>query len=178
MASPSIILIGLRGSGKTTLGSELAKSLHLNFLDLDHLTARLLNQPSAADAIRAVGLPAFREGEVRALQSPEANAAGVLSLGGGTPTAPGAIELLHTAKGRGSKVVYLRATPATLRARLAASDHASRPSLTGAHPLDEIEKLFGDRDAMYRGIADHTIEVDTHDEPASLREIIAFIGKR
>lgn len=174
MQLPRLILIGLRGSGKSTLGSQLAASLHTTFLDLDHLTAKLLQQPSAAEAIQKLGLPAFRQGELHAIQSPEALRAGVLSLGGGTPTAPGATAFLQSLKARGVQIIYLRATPATLRARLESTDHSTRPSLTGAHPLDEIEKLFTDRDTLYRSLATHTIEVDTHNEAATLQQLIAF----
>lgn len=165
--APRLVLLGMRASGKTTLGARLAAQLGVSFLDLDILTARLLGQPSAGDAIRHLGLPAFRAGEVRALQTPEAANAGVLSLGGGTPTDEGARAIIQTFKRAGSKVVYLRAQPAALQARLARTDLSSRPSLTGANPIDEVEALFKARDPIFRTVADTVIDVDHLTESAA-----------
>ena len=67
MASRSVILLGLRCSGKSTIGPLLAERLGVEFEDLDELTAEVMGQPSAADAIRACGLETFRDGEVQAL---------------------------------------------------------------------------------------------------------------
>ena len=175
MLPQQTLLIGLRGSGKSTLGKLLAARLITDFVDLDVVTAGLLRVPSAADAIRALGLPAFRDAEVRALQMPRAAAAGVLALGGGTPTAHGAIPALSTLRAKGARVVYLRGTPDTLRARLSATDLATRPSLTGASVLDEIDRLFAERDPLYRSLADNVIAIDRRSIEESLEDIAAAL---
>ncbi len=175
MPSPLLILLGLRGSGKSTLGRLAAARLNLPFLDLDNLTSKVLNQPSAGDAIRNLGLVAFRAGEIRALAMPEAKSVGVLSLGGGTPTDSTARSLLADMHKSGSRIVYLRATPATLRARLSKTDLSSRPSLTGTNPLDEIDQIFRQRDPIFRSVADIAVEVDALDEPAALAAILATL---
>ncbi|QKK09396.1 MAG: hypothetical protein HND58_15340 [Planctomycetota bacterium] len=56
-------------------------------------------------------------------------------------------------------IVYLRAQPETLRARLGAAD-ANRPSLTGAGTLGEIDAVFAARDGLYRELATEIIEID------------------
>lgn len=162
-ASRSILLIGLRGSGKSTLGRLLADRAGLPFLDLDEVVLGLLGRPTVSEAWRDPGERAFRRAEVRALRervlAPDAPVA-VVALGGGTPTAPGAAELLRQARDEGrASIVYLRAEPATLRARLAADD-PNRPSLTGAGTLEEIEAVFAARDPLYRELATATIRVD------------------
>lgn len=161
-----VVLIGLRGSGKSTLGRALAERLNQTFVDLDDLTPIELGESTCAAAIQKHGEPAFREAERSALAGllhaarTAAQAAGagrVIALGGGTPTAPGVPLLL---KHHPCRMVYLRATPATLRQRLAQTDAASRPSLTGRGLLDEIEELFSRRDPLYSALADRVINTD------------------
>lgn len=159
--SPHTLLIGLRASGKSTLAPRLAQQLHQPHADLDQLVCHALNVRSAGEAFRTLGQPAFRAAETQQLKAAtDARDPIVLALGGGTPTAPGAPALLNAlALERRARIVYLRASPATLAARLHAHDD-NRPSLTGAHPAREVARVFQQRDALYRTIATHTINTD------------------
>ena len=177
MLPSQTILLGLRGSGKSTLGKLLAARIITDFVDLDVVTASLLGVSSAAEAIKTLGLSAFRDAEVRSLQMPRSTAAGVLALGGGTPTAHGAIPALSALRAKGARLIYLRGSPSTLRARLSETDLSTRPSLTGASVLDEIERLFAERDPLYRSLADHVIEIDGRSIEDSLDDIAAAIRK-
>jgi shikimate kinase len=176
----TLVLLGLRGSGKSTLGHTLAKRLERAFVDLDDLTAEAMQQTSAGEAIREHGLAVFREAEARALADALTHerahrSGGVLALGGGTPTAPGAEQQLREAQSAGAvSVVYLRATPQTLAARLATTDTESRPSLTGKGTLEEIGELFTQRDSLYRAIADVVLETDELDESATLDRLVIW----
>jgi shikimate kinase len=158
----SIVLIGLRGSGKSTLGRRLAGALSIGFVDLDDRTPTLLDAPTAADAINTHGLAAFRDAERAALETVLAElteSTGVVALGGGTPTALGAADLLRSAQSRKTiRVVYLHASPSVLRDRLSTTDTDTRPSLTGVNMLDEIETIYLQRDGLYRDLADAVIE--------------------
>ena len=152
--------MGLRGAGKSTIGAALAKASGLPCVEIDGLAAARLAARDAGEAIRTHGLPAFREAESAALsEALAASSPRAICLGGGTPTAPGAADMLRAARTH-AIIVYLRATPATLRHRLAATDLSSRPSLTGRHPLDEIDEVFAARDPLYRELAGEVIEVD------------------
>ena len=104
------MLIGLRGSGKTTLGSLLAKRLNTQFIDLDDVTVAGSGQPSVTAMFRSVGEPAFRAAECAALThvltSPSTSGA-VIALGGGTPTTPPARALLESARAAGTIRIIL-----------------------------------------------------------------------
>lgn len=166
-----LLLIGLRGSGKSTLGRLVAERLVADglvaaFSDLDDAVLARLGHATVAEAWKTLGEPAFRAAETACLRErlPESlddrTPPTVVALGGGTPTAPGAAELLGEARERGLvTIVYLRAQPETLRARLGAAD-ANRPSLTGAGTLDEIDAVFAARDGLYQELATEIIEID------------------
>ena len=159
--SRSLVLIGLRGSGKSTIGAMIAERDGLEFADLDTEVLRLLGCPDVRAAWERVGEAAFREGEARALAEQLSLPARVLALGGGTPTAPGAAEMLVTARDRGSVViVYLRATAEVLRSRLSSQTGGlhNRPSLTGKQALDEIDEVLTRRDGLYQRVATRVLD--------------------
>jgi len=157
----TLVLMGLRGSGKSTLGAEVARRLGTTFIDLDERTPGVLGERSVRDAFNTHGEAAFREGERHALESALLEKPGVLALGGGTPTAPGAQELLCSARARGAiRLVYLRASGDVLRARLSGTDNRDRPPLVGNDPVSEVEAILTARDNLYRELGDETIETD------------------
>jgi shikimate kinase len=171
----NLILIGLRGSGKTTVGGLLAARLGRPFVDLDDAVAVALNARSAGEAWRARGEAAFRSAEVTALRDALRVPERVLSLGGGTPTASGAVELLNAERASGRvRIVYLAASPAVLRQRLAGTDLASRPSLTGAGVLGEIDAVHAARDGLYRSLADAVIDTAGQDAAAIAEHLAKF----
>lgn len=186
-ACVDIILMGLRGSGKTSVSAAAAARLGLPAsarIDLDDLTLRRLGAATIADAWRAAGEPAFREAEAASLRGvlqDRASTAGVrvIALGGGTPTAPGAAEALRDARASGSAVlVYLRASPSTLRVRLAraagdAATAAHRPSLTGRGTIEEIEDVHAARDPLYVSLADHVVDASADVASAALATLAA-----
>ncbi|MCH9058908.1 MAG: shikimate kinase [Planctomycetes bacterium] len=180
MAERTVLLMGLRGSGKSTIGREFAAASGRTFIDLDELTLVRLGTESVAEAWARFGESAFRAAERdeldRVLRSRPSGRA-VVALGGGTPTAPGADDLIRGAVASGRvSALYLRAQPDTLRARLAGSDHSDRPSLTGAGTLAEVEQVFNARDGLYREIASSVIETDDLDEAGVVAAIEAAVG--
>lgn len=158
--TPATLLIGLRGSGKTTLGRLLAARRHVPFIDLDERTIARSGHPSVSAMFRAVGEPAFRVAEVAALRDvlAESSSAGaVIALGGGTPTAPGARELIEAARAAGSvRVALLEAPAPVLGARLSVAP-GDRPLLMGTDFTEEAELLAARRMPIYRALADAVI---------------------
>lgn len=158
----NLVLIGLRGSGKTTIGRMVAERLRRPFIDLDDETARVLSAPTVGEAFSKHGEPAFRKAEAGALVRILKTDGQVIALGGGTPTAPGAADLLRRERDTGRVfIAYLAADAQTLRRRLAGTDISSRPSLTGADPLAEIEAVLAKRDGLFRGLADEVVDTDS-----------------
>lgn len=157
----TIVLMGLRGSGKSTVGRHLASWGGRPFIDLDDVTAQLLGGNSVQAVWSRYGEVAFREAEVRALEEALRNKGAVIALGGGTPTAPGAAAILKRERDAGRcRVIYLAATAQNLRERLRGADNSDRPSLTGADPLEEIEAVLAARDGLYREVAGEVIATD------------------
>ncbi|HZW08440.1 MAG TPA: shikimate kinase, partial [Phycisphaerales bacterium] len=142
--APSLVLMGLRGCGKSTLGRLAAQRAGVAFVDLDGVVAQALGGGSISDIWSRLGEARFREAEREALAAlrlggPDPGAR-VIALGGGTPTAPGAAAMLADAADAGAiSLVYLFAAPDLLRSRLALGGAGDRPSLTGAGTLAEIE---------------------------------------
>jgi shikimate kinase len=172
----NLILIGLRGSGKSTLGRLVAAHLHRPFIDLDDLTPHILKAPSIAEAWAARGEAAFRKAEAKALRQILPVPAQVIALGGGTPTHPTSADLLRTARRTSrSAIVYLRASISTLQSRLRQADNAHRPSLTGIDIIAEVPRLFAQRDPIYRALADCILHVDAAPPEQLVADIASII---
>lgn len=159
-----LVLIGLRGSGKTTLGRALAAQHGVDFLDLDDALARRLGTATAGDALRSLGEPHFRRAEAALVtevveadrQQPSRPA--VIALGGGTPTASGVAEQLAEARKAGLvRIVLLDASIDALADRLA-HDCIDRPPLTQLPPRDELVWLAARRLDDYRRLADACVD--------------------
>lgn len=159
------ILIGLRASGKSTVGRLLAERLAGPFIDLDDRTAARLHCASTAEALVRFGEPRFRAAEAEALAAELAFERGlapaVLSLGGGTPMHPDSLARLLAAQQQGTaRIIYLRAEAPTLIERLRGPEAAARPSLTGKGTLEEVPVLWATRDPVYRDLADQVVPIE------------------
>lgn len=159
-AGQSLILIGARGSGKTTVAQLLAARLKTHALDLDAEIVASAGR-SIAEIFAAEGEPAFRDWEAKTLAKllDPASASSeprVLSLGGGAVLRE---ENRRRLKQHGV-IVWLRASAATLLARVNADQQtaALRPALTSLSPTDEMQKVLAERAPLYEQLADLTIE--------------------
>ncbi|MEM8835438.1 MAG: shikimate kinase [Planctomycetota bacterium] len=156
-----VLLIGLRGSGKSNVGRLLAESVGRAFVDLDDVSLELSDQRSIRDIFNEGGERVFRALEARALERVLPGDASIIALGGGTPTGDRARTLIERAhRERDARIVYLRCEVDELRRRLAPTidQDDARPSLTGTSALDEIESVFLARDPLYLAMADHVVE--------------------
>jgi shikimate kinase len=176
-----LVLIGLRGSGKSTLGEKLAAKYKLRFIDLDRRTPGAFGLRSVADAWAKYGEEAFRKAELAALEQAIAEDPEILALGGGTPMIPEAQQLLEDFKQTYAgfphdKIVYLRAPAEVLAQRLRESGTSDRPSLTGNDPIDEIPTVLAQRDPIYLKLADNVIETADLDTREVLKLLDIVLG--
>ena len=158
-AKPHIVLVGLPGSGKSTVGLLLGRQLNRQFLDFDAEITRREGM-SVAEIFGQRGEPSFRQLE-HALTRELADVGNmVLSPGGGWVTHPETVALLRPP----AMLIYLRVTPATALSRMGAST-AGRPLLMRPNPRGELERLLEMRGPVYE-TADLTVDVERVDAQA------------
>jgi shikimate kinase len=154
----NIVLIGLRGSGKSTIGRCLADKLWLKFVDLDEHAIQRAGQ-NIREIFESHGEEYFRDLETKSLgEVLAASNDQVIALGGGAPLRPENRQLITASA---AKVIYLRCQPAELHRRIQADPqtHANRPHLTTyAGGEKEIEHLLAIREPIYRNCM--TAELD------------------
>lgn len=152
----AVVLVGLMGSGKTTVGKKVAKLLGWRFVDGDvELESR--SGRSVADWFASGGEDAFRRAEADLLATVLAETAVygpvVVGAGGGVVVTPAN---RHRLRGPGVVVVYLHADPPFLASRTQRKPH--RPLLTD-DPALVLGRMYDERDDLYREVADAVVEV-------------------
>ncbi len=160
MTGGHVVLVGLMGAGKTTVGRRAAKALHRPFVDCDEAFVARTGR-TVAEVFATDGETGFRtvEAELVAelLAVPEPM---VVATGGGAVLDPRTRAAL-TAPG-GPLVVWLRADPAFLAGR--AKDRAHRPLLAGADAGEVLARLAVERDPLYAEVADEVLDVASFHE--------------
>lgn len=149
----NLFLVGLPGSGKSTLGRALARRLDKPFVDADAELERRLGV-SIPTIFEIEGEAVFRDREEAVIADVVARTGFVLATGGGVVIRAANRERL---KANGT-VLYLHAEAATLRERTRHS--RNRPLLNTADPLGRLAELYAQRDPLYREVADVVLESD------------------
>ncbi len=169
---PHIILVGLPGSGKSTVGAMLARRLGRTFLDFDvEITRR--EGMTVGEIFAQFGEPHYRQLE-HALTMEVAEFGGmVLAPGGGWMAHPDTVELLRPAGGGGARLVYLSVTPQRALDRMG-SRRSTRPLLQRPDPRGELERLLAMRRAAYE-TADLFVNVESIDPQRVTDRIVALL---
>jgi len=144
-------LIGLPGSGKSTVGRQLARRLELPFVDSDHVIEQRLGCP-IRQYFEREGEECFRDVEAAVIDDLSQARRGVLATGGGAVLRPDNRRHLRE---RG-QVVYLKSSPDELFRRL--RHDRNRPLLQVADPMSRLRDLYAIRDPLYRETAHFQIE--------------------
>ena len=145
-----VCLVGLPGSGKTTIGRQLARRLGVSFVDSDHVIEERLGC-SIREFFEREGEDRFRDIESEVIEDLTLTHDGVLSSGGGSVLRPVNRQAL-----RRGRVFYLRSLPEELIRRL--RHDTNRPLLQVADPLARLRDLHTKRDPLYREAAHHVLE--------------------
>ncbi len=150
LRTESVVIVGMRGSGKTSMGRVLATHLQWRFVDVDAELERAEGSP-IKDLVAARGWPAFREAEMRSLQRclSEHPHRTVIATGGGVVETPAAAELLAAYPGR---VVQLSRHIEDIVAFL--NEDKSRPSLGS-----EAREIWARRKPLYARLATHEFHI-------------------
>ncbi len=170
----TIVLVGMMGAGKSSVGRRLATQLALPFIDADNEIEKAAGC-SIADVFSLHGEAAFRDGERRVIARLLDGPAHVLSTGGGAVMDPKTRDLI----GRSGISVWLRADLETLERRT--GRRPDRPLLQDGNPRAVLEALLAERNPIY-GQAD--IVVDSNDRPVEetvdlvIQELSRFVAAR
>ena len=146
-----LALVGLPGSGKTTVGRQLARRLDLPYVDADQAMEQRLGC-SIREFFEREGETRFRELETELLDELTRHHPGVLSTGGGVVLRAENRKILHER----TTVFYLRASPEEIFRHL--RHDKVRPLLQVADPLTRLKDLLSQRDPLYAEVAHHVIE--------------------
>jgi shikimate kinase len=154
----SVVLIGYRGSGKSSVGRKLADRLWQSFVDTDDMIAKAAGKP-IREIFEQDGEQHFRDLEADAVHQACAMQDHVIALGGGAVLRD---ENRSVIRQSGHRVVYLRCEPHVLLARIQSDPRTatSRPSLTAlGGGIEEIQSLLAQREPLYREVMSFELDV-------------------
>lgn len=161
--TPHVILVGLPGVGKTTVGRAAAKQLGRRFLDFDREIERREGL-DVREIFRLKGEDHFRDLEFALTEELSGGSGMVLSPGGGWITQQRSVELLRST----GRIIYLRASPEAVARRLQRVE--TRPLLAGRDPVLALRELYERRRALYE-----TADVVLDTEKLARQQLIAKV---
>lgn len=163
--APRAVLIGLPGSGKSTIGRRLAKALGVAMLDTDAVIEETTGR-TIADIFANDGEPEFRRIEAEVVNNALQSHDGVVSLGGGAITIPAVREALS-----GHTVVYLEISASEGARRT--GGNTVRPLLAGVDRTEKFRELMSQRAPMYRRAATLRVNTNRRNPGAVVRYIVS-----
>ena len=163
--APRAVLVGLPGSGKSTIGRRLAKALGVDLLDTDVAIEQQTGR-TIADIFATDGEQEFRRIEESVVRAALAEHDGVLSLGGGAVTSPGVREALA-----GHTVIYLEINANEGVRRT--GGNTVRPLLAGPDRAAKFRALMSARVPLYRRVATMRVDTNRRNPGAVVRYIVS-----
>ncbi|MFM1986377.1 MAG: hypothetical protein RIS18_594 [Actinomycetota bacterium] len=157
--SPRLVFVGAPGSGKTTIGKQVAEKLNVEFIDVDH-EIEMDEKTTISEIFVQKGEPYFRDLEKTKISELLNSFDGILSLGGGSVLAESTRQALAIAP-----VVWLKVSSGDASSRVGLG--LSRPVLMG-NVRSTLVKLLEERTPLYEEVADW--EIDTSGK--SIEEIV------
>ncbi len=169
-----LLLVGMMGSGKSTVARLVAKRLGWTWVDTDEVVARE-GGATVPDIFARLGEAHFRHEEARALDAVlRRDGSLVVSVGGGAVLDPDNRQRMRAA----GTVVWLRARPETLAERV--REGAGRPLLAGADPQERVQtlrRLDAERRPLYGEVAQEIVDVDDLDAATVAGRLLDVVGR-
>ena len=159
-----VLLVGLPGAGKSTVGRLVAEGLPAPLLDIDSILVRQMGMP-IAQIFGMVGEPRFRAMERDAVATAQAREPAVIVPGAGWAAQPGQM----AAAKRACLIIYLKCTATTATRR--SQQGEVRPLLVGADPIERTRTLLAAREPFYK-LADYEVAADVKAASAVAQEIV------
>ena len=160
-----VVLVGLPGSGKSTVGKLAAEELGARLFDIDNLLVRQMGRP-VAQIFGMIGEAGFRQMEREAVVAAAAGQPAVIVPGGGWAAQPGQLEALRPS----SIVIYLRCSAALAAKRTEGGE--VRPLLAGVDPVQRMRALLEAREPWYH-LADYVVDAETRTAEQVARDVAA-----
>lgn len=161
-----LALVGMPGSGKSTVGRQLARKLGVGFVDCDQVIEMRIGC-AIKEFFASQGEAAFRDIEAQVIDDMTRTACGVLATGGGAVLRESNRQLLRER----TQVIYLRVQPDEIYRRL--RHDSQRPLLQVDNPKLKIKQLFEERDPHYQAAAHFVIETSRPRIPTMITMIIS-----
>ena len=166
-----MILVGLMGSGKSTIGKLLASRLSLSFVDLDEVIVKQEGS-TIPDIFDTVGEVGFRKLESRYLtEMLMKNEPQVIATGGGAVLSEANREMMK----QSDTVVWLDADVEILAKRI--TGDANRPLLHDVNPLEKMKALTKERNPLYAEVADLHIDTGNLSAKEAVDKIAVFLSE-
>ena len=165
----NIVLIGYRGTGKSTVGKLLAARLGRELVSTDAEIVKRAKR-TIPQIVAQEGWESFRDRESEVCQELAARDQLVIDTGGGAILRAQNVEALK----RNGTVFWLEASVVTITKRIGRDNQ--RPSLTGSKSfVDEIQEVLRERTPKYQAAADHVITTDNRSINRLMEEVLALL---
>ncbi len=159
-----VVLVGLPGSGKSTVGRLAADRLGAPLFDIDSLLVRQMGRP-VDQIFGMMGEAAFRQIERDAVSAASGGPPAVIVPGGGWAAQPGQLEAARPS----SIIIYLKCGPGVAAKRIEQGE--ARPLVAGPDPAQRLKVLLEGREPWYR-LADYVVASDTRAADGVAQEVV------
>jgi shikimate kinase len=171
----NLVLIGYRGSGKSTVGRRLAVRLKMKFVDTDNLIEDRQGIP-IIDIVKSRGWGHFRKLENNVIEEISKRDHLIIAPGGGAVLDTDNVKALR----RNGTIIWLKADRQTLLKRMNQDPgtNTRRPTLTGKGTSEELKEVMSLREPIYERASEIQIDTSTLDLEAVVERILAVVDEK
>jgi shikimate kinase len=168
----NLVLIGYRGSGKSTVGSRLAARLKMRFVDIDDLIEERQGVP-ISDIVKSHGWGHFRKLERSTIEEISKGDRLIIAPGGGAVLDADNVSVLR----KNGFIIWLKADKRTLLKRMNQDPgtNTRRPTLTGKGTSEELKEVMSLREPIYERVSEIQIDTSSLDVETVVENILTVL---